>query len=135
MSRRKREVQRRKKQAEEALEKDGHREVPTSGPVEPGVEPSREAAPRERTVATGSPEGRSPTAAPRARSSSKKKTSNRKPAQVPTPAAGSAGVSWLAGSRENILLGLLVVYVLLLGLGTAGELFEIEWILNLPLFK
>jgi hypothetical protein len=30
---------------------------------------------------------------------------------------------------------MLVVYVLLLGLGTAGELFEIEWILNLPLFK
>jgi hypothetical protein len=37
--------------------------------------------------------------------------------------------------RENLLLGLLIVYVLLLGLGTFGELFEVEWILNLPLFR
>ena len=43
--------------------------------------------------------------------------------------------SWLGKNKENLLLGMLVVYVLLLGLGTVGELFEIEWILNLPLFR
>ncbi|MEE8319790.1 MAG: hypothetical protein V3R44_03780 [bacterium] len=45
------------------------------------------------------------------------------------------GDSWLSRNRENLLLGILVLYVLLLGLGTAGELFEIEWVLNLPIFK
>ncbi|UCG39815.1 MAG: hypothetical protein JSV00_05310 [bacterium] len=43
--------------------------------------------------------------------------------------------SWLSRNKENILLGLLVLYVLLLGLGTVGELFEVEWVLNLPLFR
>ena len=32
-------------------------------------------------------------------------------------------------------VGLLVLYVLLLGLGTIGEIWEIEWILDLPLFR
>ena len=31
--------------------------------------------------------------------------------------------------------GLLVLYVFLLGLGTIGEIWEIEWILDLPLFR
>ena len=43
--------------------------------------------------------------------------------------------SWFGQNKENFLLGLLILYVLLLGLGTVGELFEIEWILNLPLFR
>lgn len=43
--------------------------------------------------------------------------------------------TWYYHNRENLLLGLLVLYVFLLGLGTVGELFEIEWVLNLPLFK
>lgn len=42
---------------------------------------------------------------------------------------------WFGRYKDNLLLGLLVLYVLLLGLGTVGELFEIEWILNLPLFR
>ncbi len=42
---------------------------------------------------------------------------------------------WFGRNRENFLLGLLVLYVLLLGLGTVGELFETEWILNLPIFR
>ncbi len=37
--------------------------------------------------------------------------------------------------KENLLLGILLLYVSLLGLGTFGELFEVEWILNLPLFR
>ena len=32
-------------------------------------------------------------------------------------------------------LGALVAYVLLLGLGTIGEIWEVEWILDLPLFR
>ena len=32
-------------------------------------------------------------------------------------------------------VGLLVLYVFLLGLGTIGEIWEIEWILDLPLFS
>ena len=42
---------------------------------------------------------------------------------------------WFGRNRENLLLAFLVLYVLLLGLGTMGELFEIEWILNLPIFR
>ena len=49
------------------------------------------------------------------------------------PHKGEAG--WLGRNKENLLLGMLILYVMLLGLGTVGELFEIEWILNLPLFK
>jgi hypothetical protein len=43
--------------------------------------------------------------------------------------------TWYPHNREKLLLGLLALYVFFLGLGTVGELFEIEWILNLPLFK
>ena len=59
----------------------------------------------------------------------KKETSGRQ------PKAAVAADSWLGQNKENFLLGLLILYVLLLGLGTVGELFEIEWILNLPLFR
>ena len=38
-------------------------------------------------------------------------------------------------NKEKLVLGALVVYVLLLGLGTIGEIWEIEWILDLPLFR
>lgn len=37
--------------------------------------------------------------------------------------------------KGEILLGLLIIYVALLALGTIGELFNVEWILNLPIFK
>lgn len=37
--------------------------------------------------------------------------------------------------KGEILLGILTLYVLLLGLGTIGEVFKVEWILNLPIFK
>ena len=51
------------------------------------------------------------------------------------PAKATNETSWLGQNKENLLLGMLVLYVFLLGLGTMGELFEIEWILNLPLFR
>ncbi|MBC8284330.1 MAG: hypothetical protein H8E32_11000 [Nitrospinae bacterium] len=38
-------------------------------------------------------------------------------------------------NKEKLGLAALVAYVLLLGLGTIGEIWEIEWILDLPLFR
>ena len=43
--------------------------------------------------------------------------------------------NFLKKNKEKLGLGALVVYVLLLGLGTIGEIWEIEWILDLPLFR
>ena len=37
--------------------------------------------------------------------------------------------------KDQLILGLFFVYLLILGLGVIGELFDIQWILNLPLFK
>ena len=37
--------------------------------------------------------------------------------------------------KAGIGLGVLVLYILLLGLGTIGEIWEVEWILDLPLFR
>jgi hypothetical protein len=56
------------------------------------------------------------------------------PSSPPPRPAGPARVMSDA-LKENLLLGALVIYVLLLALGTAGELFEVDWILELPLFK
>ena len=58
---------------------------------------------------------------------------SRREEKVPTEKASET--SWLGRNKENLLLGMLVLYVFLLGLGTVGELFELEWILNLPLFR
>ena len=65
----------------------------------------------------------------------KKKPARKKKAADQEPARAPAPDTWFGQNKENFLLGLLVFYVFLLGLGTMGELFEIEWILNLPLFK
>lgn len=37
--------------------------------------------------------------------------------------------------KAGIGLLVLILYVLLLGLGTIGEIWEVEWILDLPLFR
>ena len=37
--------------------------------------------------------------------------------------------------KGEIGLAILVLYILLLGLGTIGELWDIEWILDLPIFR
>ena len=37
--------------------------------------------------------------------------------------------------KGQIGIGFLILYVFLLGLGTIGEIWEIEWILDLPLFR
>lgn len=38
-------------------------------------------------------------------------------------------------NKDKLGLAALVIYVLLLGLGTIGEIWEVEWILDLPLFR
>jgi hypothetical protein len=38
-------------------------------------------------------------------------------------------------NKAKLGIGALVVYILLLGLGTIGEIWEIDWILDLPLFR
>jgi hypothetical protein len=43
-------------------------------------------------------------------------------------------MSFLSTYKSEIFLALLIVYVLTLALGVVGELFDIEWILNLPIF-
>jgi len=37
--------------------------------------------------------------------------------------------------KSEVFLGILILYVITLALGVIGELFDIEWILNLPIFK
>ena len=37
--------------------------------------------------------------------------------------------------KGEIGLGILISYVFLLGLGTVGEVWDIEWILDLPIFR
>ena len=43
-------------------------------------------------------------------------------------------MSFLSTNKSEIFLALLIVYVLTLALGVVGELFDIKWILNLPIF-
>jgi hypothetical protein len=43
-------------------------------------------------------------------------------------------MSFLSTYKGEIFLALLILYVLTLALGVVGELFDIEWILNLPIF-
>ena len=37
--------------------------------------------------------------------------------------------------KGEIGLGFLILYVFLLGLGTVGEVWDVEWILDLPIFR
>lgn len=43
-------------------------------------------------------------------------------------------MSILSTYKSEIFLALLILYVLTLALGVVGELFDIEWILDLPIF-
>jgi hypothetical protein len=42
---------------------------------------------------------------------------------------------YLTKHKDQIIIGLLLLYVVVLGFGVIGELFKIEWILNFPLFR
>ena len=43
--------------------------------------------------------------------------------------------SFFKKNKDKLGFGALIIYILLLGLGTIGEIWEIEWILDLPLFR
>lgn len=43
-------------------------------------------------------------------------------------------MGYLAQYKNEIFLLILILYVITLGIGVIGELFDIEWILKLPLF-
>lgn len=52
------------------------------------------------------------------------------------PAGPLAGFRRMFGKyKSEIGFAILVFYVFLLGLGTVGELYDIEWILDLPIFR
>ena len=53
-----------------------------------------------------------------------------------SPNPSDSGIKSLVQKyKSQFGVGLLVLYVFLLGLGTIGEIWEIEWILDLPLFR
>jgi hypothetical protein len=53
-----------------------------------------------------------------------------------TPAPADSGIKGLVKKyKSQVGAGLLILYILLLGLGTIGEIWEIKWILDLPLFR
>lgn len=113
MARRRKDIMRRKKLQEEQTAVNTVSQEP-----EPAGEPDEDLSERELSTREA------PAPPPRA-------SHQEKPDAAPR--SGKAG--WLGRNKENLLLGLLVMYVVLLGLGTVGELFEIEWILNLPIFR
>ncbi|MBI5136830.1 MAG: hypothetical protein HZA24_05770 [Nitrospirae bacterium] len=39
-----------------------------------------------------------------------------------------------ADGRSTLYLALLILYVIVLAVGTVGELFHIQWILDLPIY-
>jgi len=44
-------------------------------------------------------------------------------------------IEFLKKYRDEIILTLFILYVMILGLGVIGELFDIKWILDLPIFR
>jgi hypothetical protein len=118
MAKRKREIQKRKKQQDPGTE---YLEESVGAETVPDESAHRDASQTRKSV----PAGKKP---PMASKSLIRDTTGTDPKTA-------ARDTRLSPNKENLLLGLLVLYVVLLGLGTVGELFEIEWILNLPLFK
>jgi hypothetical protein len=44
-------------------------------------------------------------------------------------------IGYITKYKDQIIIGLLLMYVAVLGFGVIGEFFKIEWILNFPLFR
>jgi len=132
MSKRKREIEKRKRLAEEVQEDESLLKAESVENVgiaqDPEFDEPEDLQPPESPVEDNQIVS---TPAPR----TAKKSASMKEKQGRKSAATVTTDSWLGQNKENFLLGLLILYVLLLGLGTVGELFEVEWILNLPLFR
>ncbi len=54
---------------------------------------------------------------------------------APEAPAQAKTASFWQKHRAELGLAALVLYVALLALGTIGELFDVQWILDLPLFR
>jgi hypothetical protein len=134
MSKRKREIKKRKQLAEDVREDESFLTTESAEDIEIAQdsehgEPDPEDLRPPESPIDDSQIVSTPAPPPVRKPVPKKETSDRQ------PKATAATDSWFGKNKENFLLGLLILYVLLLGLGTVGELFEIEWILNLPLFR
>jgi hypothetical protein len=128
MSKRKKEIQKRKRLADD-------------GPEDNGVEGS---IPQKDLTDDASAPGQtrheaqtSPSAGDKKKADSKLSPGPRKTSEKRKPDTGrrASAEDGTGKGRETFLLLLLVLYVLVLGLGTAGELFEIQWILDLSIFR
>jgi hypothetical protein len=53
----------------------------------------------------------------------------------PQPGPAQTPAGWWATHRQQVGVAIFCLYVALLLLGTIGELFDVEWILNLPLWS
>lgn len=135
MSKRKREILKKKKLADEAVMDASHQTAESTSDVgtESDQDPAGIAA--QELQPAHSPVDDSQIVTAPAPSAVKKTAVRKRKSPAPEPAKAAVSKSWFDQYKENLLLGLLILYVFLLGLGTMGELLEIEWILNLPLFK
>jgi len=134
MSKRKREIKKRKKLLEESqAEENLHAAEPLEDAEQPEDSVPAEPHPDEYPTSEPPIDDSQIVSAPPVSAEKKPVVRKETPKRQPKPT--TATDSWLGQNKENFLLGLLILYVLLLGLGTVGELFEIEWILNLPLFR
>ncbi len=53
-----------------------------------------------------------------------------------SPNPGNSGIKSFVQQYKGLIgIAIMVLYVFLLGLGTIGEIWEVEWILDLPLFR
>ena len=137
MSRRRREIQKRKQLQEQTDQLEEQSNASAAEQEDIVVEADEPDLPDSFVSGPGEPEfddGDIVAPSPRAPKVSQKKSRKSK-AEKPVAEKRPDEASWLGQNKENLLLGMLVLYVFLLGLGTVGELFEIEWILNLPLFR
>lgn len=58
------------------------------------------------------------------------------PTDPETPRPPFQRIRQFAGRyKGEIGLAVLILYVFLLGLGTVGEVWDVEWILDLPIFR
>jgi hypothetical protein len=53
--------------------------------------------------------------------------------QTVAPVSGMK--EFLQKNKDKIGLAILLLYIALLGLGTIGEIWNVEWILDLPIFR
>jgi|GEM_PF-3448179 hypothetical protein len=56
------------------------------------------------------------------------------PASEPAAAPDEAPAGWLSRHGADVGLAVLAVYVVLLAIGTVAELFDIQWILDWPIY-